>query len=190
LDSCPSEEIFNASPGKIKITDTKMAGKDRLRVRNTFKLTFEIPGPGKFQRSYPVEVHEYIGGIGFQYLLLDENPDNLERIAPMNLLEEYSRLVGNILDELNIKPKALVIGIKEPIRIGFAGYEGIAIVGKNNMAYIELGVSLPLSDILSKGISPFGREFYGMSLCMLNMFLRGDGLPYGPFIPRKRETFY
>jgi|GEM_PF-4371517 hypothetical protein len=56
-----------------------MASVDRLKIKDEFTLTFEIPDV-KGENDYNIEVNEYIGGIGFQYLLIDKDPEKWNQL--------------------------------------------------------------------------------------------------------------
>lgn len=116
-------------------------------MRRRHNLTFEVSGP-KGENGYEVEVHEYYNGIGFSYQLLLETTTDLERIAPAPVVERLSLIANGIFKDLELQPKALLVGIKESPGIGSVNYEGRAIVGRNRLVYIELELfSFPLQDV-------------------------------------------
>lgn len=116
-------------------------------MRARHRLTFEVPGPHG-ENGYQVEIHEYFDRIGFSYQPISETATHVERVAPVQVVEKLAATASGIFRDLELQPKALVIGIKESLGIGDVGYEGRAIVSRNGLVYIELELcSFPLQDV-------------------------------------------
>lgn len=120
---------------------------ERLQVRRRHNLTFEVPGL-EGENGYEVEVHEYYGDIGFSYQLLLETATELKQVAPVPVVQKIADIAKGIIEDLQLRPRAFVIGVKESPGIGDVGYEGRAIVSQRGLAYVELELfSFPLEDI-------------------------------------------
>jgi len=78
--------------------------------------------------------------VGFQYRPILETRASLERLAPLPDVQQLARVVTRIFEELGLRPRRLVLGVKEAPGIGPTGYGGLAIVGQGRFAYIELEV--------------------------------------------------
>jgi hypothetical protein len=119
----------------------------RLYVQAHHNLAFEVPGT-KGENRYDVEVHEQFRGIGFSYQPIFEVAAEVECIASVPVVRKVAAIASNILRDLELQLKALVIGIKESPGIGNLGYEGRCIVGTSRVVYIELELfSFPLHDV-------------------------------------------
>jgi hypothetical protein len=117
---------------------------ERLHVQAQHKLIFEVVGL-KGENGYQVEIHEYFAKVGFWYQLILETSANLESMAPVPLVKKLAKRASSVFGDLDLHPKALVIGIKEPLGIGRSGYAGQAIVGRNRLVYIELELTKSLA---------------------------------------------
>ena len=146
------EAAFKNLPSHIremlKVAEYKVEPfPERLRVRARHNLTFEVPGLNG-ENGYKVDVHEYYNGVGFSYQPILETATDLERIAPMSVVQKLAVIANNIVKDLELQPKVLVIVIKESPGIGNVGYEGRSIVGRSRLVCIELELfSFPLQDV-------------------------------------------
>jgi len=110
-------------------------------------LSFEIPGL-KHENKYLVELNENFNGVYFSYSPLIDTPEYLRKFAPASIMKQLSKQVIAIFAELKLRPKSIIIEIKDSSSLGYHGYGARAITSKSGVVYFQLDLSsCPIRDI-------------------------------------------
>lgn len=147
------EDAFQSLPPESKADFVKRGYRiepypARMEVKDTELFTFEVEGD-EGQDAYELEIHEYHNGVGFHYSPLVETAENLEKLAPVPVVQKLAETIKSIFRELELEPRFLCLHIQEPLGIGEdAGVVGRAVTDKHGRVCIKVApVDFPLRDI-------------------------------------------